>query len=134
MTPARPGWDDARQEPTPASVWHAVAGTAIGDDLLEWPADLFALTEVILQRSEGWSAWTEDRNGAIPALLAQEWEILWAQAGIPLDQLAEARDWRLCQALWSRLRVPGRAWRPVPGLGPRWIGCWPAAAGQHAGL
>lgn len=54
MTPANPGWDDARQEPTPASVWHAVAGTTIGDDLLEWPPDVFALTEVILQRSEGY--------------------------------------------------------------------------------
>jgi len=127
---AGPGWDDARQEPTLASVWQAVAGSAIGDELLEWPPDLFALTEVILQRSEAyrfalsppagsswppsgvpdwpdavteagrrWSTWAEDRNGAIPHLLAQEWGIFRARAGIPLSQLAEARDWRLCQAL-----------------------------------
>ena len=111
-------------------MWQAVAGTAIGDELLEWPPDLFALTEAILQRSEAyrfalsppagstwppaevadwpdavtdaarrWRAWAEDRNGAIPRLLAQEWGILRARAGIPLSELAEARDWRLCEAL-----------------------------------
>ena len=111
-------------------MWQAVAGSTIGDELLEWPPDLFALTEVILQRSEAyrfalsppagsnwppadvpdwpdavtgaarqWTAWAEDGNGAIPRLLAQEWRILRARAGIPLSQLTEARDWRLCEAL-----------------------------------
>ena len=41
----------------------------------------------------------EDRNGPVPDLLAQEWGVLRARAGIPFTQLAEARDWRLCQAL-----------------------------------
>jgi len=130
VTPAGPGWDDACQEPTPASVWRALVGSTIGDGLLEWPPDLFALTEVILQRSEAhrfalsppagshwppgdvsdwpdavtdaarqWCAWAEDRNGAIPRLLAQEWGILRPRTGTPLSQLAEARDWRLCEAL-----------------------------------
>jgi hypothetical protein len=129
-TPAGPGWDDAPREPTLASVWQAVAGTTIGDELLEWPPDLFALTDVILQRSEGyrfalsppagsswppagvpdwpdavtdtarrWTAWAEDPVGAIPRLLAQEWEILRARAGNPLSQIGEARDWRVCEAL-----------------------------------
>lgn len=44
----------ASQEPTLASVWQAVAGAAIGDELLEWPPDLFALTDVILERSEAY--------------------------------------------------------------------------------
>jgi hypothetical protein len=92
--------------PTPASAWRSVAETTIDDELLEWPPDLFALTEVILERSEAyrfalsprggrqwppthiprwpeavinagrqWSAWVEDANGAIPALLAQEWRV-----------------------------------------------------------
>lgn len=91
---------------------------------------MFALTEVILQRSEAyrfawsppggsswppdgfpdwpdavidagrrWSAWAEDRNGAIPRLLAQEWRVLRKADRIPLGHLTEARDWRLCQAL-----------------------------------
>jgi hypothetical protein len=130
VTLAGPGWDDAPKEPTLATVWQVVAGTTIGDGLLEWPPDLFALTEVILQRSEAyrfalsppaglswppagvpdwpdavtdaarrWSAWAEDRNGAIPRLLAQQWGILRARDGSPLSQLAEARDWQLCEAL-----------------------------------
>jgi hypothetical protein len=44
--------DLQREEPTPASIWHALAGIPITDELLEWPADLFALTDVILERSE----------------------------------------------------------------------------------
>src|SRR6266851_7647127 len=43
-----------REEPTPASIWHALAGIPITDELLEWPPDLFALTEVILERSEAY--------------------------------------------------------------------------------
>ena len=40
------------QEVTPVSTWEALAGTPITDAFLEWPADLFALTDVILERSE----------------------------------------------------------------------------------
>jgi hypothetical protein len=36
------------------SVWESVAGITIGDDLLEWPPDVFALTEVILERSQAY--------------------------------------------------------------------------------
>jgi hypothetical protein len=130
VTRADPRRGNARAEPTPASVWQAVAGTTIDDELLEWPPDLFALTEVILQRSEAyrfalsppagsnwppaefpdwpdavtdaarqWSAWAEDRSGALPRLLAQEWDVLRARAGNSLNDLAQARDWRLCRAL-----------------------------------
>ena len=40
------------EEATPVSAWQAVVATPITDELLEWPADLFALTDVILARSE----------------------------------------------------------------------------------
>lgn len=43
---------NSRKVPTLASTWHAVAGSPITDEFLEWPADLFALTDVILGRSE----------------------------------------------------------------------------------
>jgi hypothetical protein len=130
VTRASPGWGDAPNEPTLASAWQAVAGVPIGDELLEWPPDVFALTEVLLQRSEAyrfalsppagltwppasfpdwpgavagaarrWSSWAEDPNEAIPGLLAQEWAVLRERAGSPLNDLTEARDWRLCQAL-----------------------------------
>ena len=42
------------QIPTIASTWLAVAEGPITDELLEWPADLFALTNVILERSEAY--------------------------------------------------------------------------------
>jgi hypothetical protein len=32
--------------PTLAATWHTVAGSPITDEFLEWPADLFALTDV----------------------------------------------------------------------------------------
>jgi hypothetical protein len=113
-----------------ASAWQAVTGTTFGDELLEWPPDLLALTEVILQRSEAyrfalsppagaqwppaslpewpdavtdaarrWSGWAENRDGALPGLLAREWATLRARAGAPLSDLTEARDWRLVVAL-----------------------------------
>jgi hypothetical protein len=130
VTRADPGCDGAATASTPGSVWQEVAGTMIGDELLEWPPDMLAATEVILQRSEAyrfalsppadstwppagfpgwpdavtdaarqWGAWAEDRNGAIPGLLAREWGVVRARAGFPLDDLTEARDWRLCEAL-----------------------------------
>ncbi len=41
-------------EPTLASTWQAAAGSPITDELLEWPPDVFALTDVILERSEAY--------------------------------------------------------------------------------
>lgn len=37
-----------RDEPTPSSTWRTVADSPITDGLLEWPPDVFALTDVIL--------------------------------------------------------------------------------------
>jgi hypothetical protein len=130
VTRADPGCDDVLTAPTPGSVWQEVAGVIIGDELLEWPPDMLAATEVILERSEAyrfalsppagsswppagfpdwpdavtdaarrWGAWAGDRNGAIPGLLAREWGVVRDRAGIPLNDLTEARDWRLCEAL-----------------------------------
>jgi hypothetical protein len=127
---ADPCWSHALTEPTLGSAWQAVTGTTIGDELLEWPPDLLALTEVILERSEAyrfalsppagalwppasfpgwpdavadaarqWTAWAENTHAAIPGLLAQEWTVLRARTGAPLSDLAEAQDWRLCEAL-----------------------------------
>jgi hypothetical protein len=42
-------------EPTTLdSLWRAVAGRPIDDDLLDWPPDVFALTEVALEQSEAY--------------------------------------------------------------------------------
>jgi hypothetical protein len=44
----------ASEQPTPAEVWQATAGSTIHDGLLQWPPDLFALTDVLLERSEAY--------------------------------------------------------------------------------
>ena len=116
--------------PTPASTWHELVGLPFTDELLEWPADLFALTNVILRRTEAyrfvfsppcarewppkrfpnwsdavegagrqWSVWLEDRKNPFPELLAEEWNFFRQRAEMPLEDLAEGRDWRMCEAL-----------------------------------
>jgi hypothetical protein len=115
-------------EPTPDHAWLSIAGSPITDELLAWPPDVFALTNVVLGRSEafrfalspvgewpparipdwahaveeagrGWSAWVDDRRGAIPDLVADEWRAFRDGAKIPLERLAQGRDWRMCEAL-----------------------------------
>jgi hypothetical protein len=54
-TTEAPSIIDSRSEtPTIASTWKTVAEAPITDELLEWPADLFALTNLILARSEAY--------------------------------------------------------------------------------
>jgi hypothetical protein len=125
-------------DPTPASTWQAIAGSPIGDDLLEWPPDLFALTNVILDRAEAfrfalsppgewppsrvpdwahaveaagrrWSAWAQDRQGGLPDLLTGEWSAFRERVDQPLEVLAEARDWRMCEALLTLHAVADEA-------------------------
>jgi hypothetical protein len=48
--------DSQTETPTIASTWNSVAGRPITNELLEWPADLFALTNVTLARSEAYIA------------------------------------------------------------------------------
>ena len=84
--------------PTLASTWGGASGAPIADELLDWPPDVFALTNVALDRSEAfrfavspvgawpparfgnwaraveeagraWGAWVEDQRAALPALV-----------------------------------------------------------------
>ena len=117
------------EEPTPASMWRALTGRPVTDEFLQWPPDLFAFTDVILRRSEAyrfvlsshamewppsrfgdwtgaienvvrhWSEWVENREGLLPTLLTEEWSLFRQRAETPLAELAEGRDWRMCQAL-----------------------------------
>jgi hypothetical protein len=115
-------------EPTLDYVWHSVSGGQITDELLDWPADVFALTNVILERSQAfrfalpphvrwppprytswstavveagrvWSAWAERRRGAVPDLVQEEWNVVRKATSSPLDAVATGSDWRLCEAL-----------------------------------
>jgi hypothetical protein len=117
---------------TLASTWGAISGGGFTDELLAWPPDVFALTNVLLDRSEAfrfalsppdgvrwppagtgdwgdavvdagreWSAWVEDRRGSAPSMLAEEWAVALERADLPLADLGEGRDWRVCRALLS---------------------------------
>jgi hypothetical protein len=120
------------ERPTLASTWWAISGGGFTGELLAWPPDVFALTNVLLDRSEAfrfalsppagvrwppagagdwsdavvdagreWSAWVEDRRGSVPSMLAEEWGVALERADLPLADLAEGRDWRVCTALLS---------------------------------
>src|SRR5262245_62087481 len=41
-------------QPTIEAMWRGLTGVSIADDILEWPPDVFALTDVILKRSEAY--------------------------------------------------------------------------------
>jgi len=119
---------DSLSEPTLASTWHAASRGAITEELLDWPPDVFALTNVILARSEAfrfalspiqqwppegypdwgrmvaegglrWGEWVEHRRGPPPELVGQEWAALKQRADMPLEHLAQGLDPRVCVAL-----------------------------------
>jgi hypothetical protein len=115
-------------EPTLASTWREMAGGGWTDEVLEWPPDVFALTNVVLDRSEAfrfalspvgawpsgrvsdwagaveeagrhWGAWAEGRREGIPELLRDEWSVLEEGAETGLGELARGESPRLCEAL-----------------------------------
>jgi hypothetical protein len=75
-------------EPTGASLWEAAAGSPLDDRLVEWPPDVLALTEVILERS-----------AAYRFALSPPGDHQWPPARIPgwADAVADAgRRWSAC--------------------------------------
>ena len=96
------------EEPTLTSVWHALAGSTIGDELLEWPPDLFALTDVILERSEAYRFALSPPSGAEwpPARIAG-WPEAVAIAGRRWSAWVEDQEEQLPDLLaeeWAGLR------------------------------
>lgn len=49
---------------TVASLWHEIAGRELGNELLEWAPDLFAFTDVVLDRSEAYRFTVSPPDGA----------------------------------------------------------------------
>jgi hypothetical protein len=108
-----------------SAAWQRVTGAPISDAVLEWPPDLFALTDVVLHRSEAyrfalsreasrpvrptdWSAavvaagveWSAVVGGddRIPELVAAEWRVVRERSSTPLEDLADGSDERLLDA------------------------------------
>jgi hypothetical protein len=120
--------DRRRGEPTLASTWEAVSGGWMTDELLKWPPDVFALTNVVLDRSEAfrfalspvgawppdrfsdwagsveeagsrWGAWVEGRLAALPELLSEEWSAVREGEKTRLEELARGDEQRVREAL-----------------------------------
>jgi hypothetical protein len=96
-------------QPTLASAWRAVTGNTIGDELLEWPPDLLALTEVLLERSEAYrfalsppfgAQWPPRSSPEWPDAVtdaARQWSA-WADNGSqPISRLL-SREWKTLRA------------------------------------
>ena len=124
--PQRSAAGDA-DEPTLASLWLAVAGIPVTAQMLEWPPDLFALTDIVLARSE-----------AFRFLLSPPADARWPPARLPRwpDAVVEAgREWsawvadrrgdipELLSDEWRVLEEGGEA--PLEGLaeGREWRTC-----------
>jgi hypothetical protein len=96
-------------ELTSASVWGAVAGTEIDDALLEWPPDLFALSDLVLQRSEAHrfalsppsgESWPPDRFGDWASAVAdagRRWSTWVEDHDEPIPELL-AEEWEVFRA------------------------------------
>ena len=93
------------KEPTVASTWHAVAGSPISDELLDWPADLFAFANVILGRSEAYRFVFSPPPGANwPPTRLPRWSEVVMEAGRRWGAWVEDRKNALPQLLaeeWS---------------------------------
>src|SRR5215471_16214092 len=108
-------------EPTLAATCEAIAGCRLSDELLDWPPDVFALTNVALDRSEAfrfaispvgawppprfgdwaaaveeagrsWGAWVEDRQAVFPALVSEEWGAVREGLETRLEDLARGES------------------------------------------
>jgi hypothetical protein len=115
---------------TVGSLWHEVAGRQLGGELLEWPPDLFAFTDVVLDRSEAYRFVVSPPDGASwPPPEMPDWSLAIADAsagwcawiengGIELPRLI-AEEWAV---VWKGSATAldelatGHAWRICQGL------------------
>jgi hypothetical protein len=63
------------------------------------PASAGQWSDVVTDAARAWVAWVQQPDGALPELLAENWEVLIGGADTPLSQLSDGHDWRLCEAL-----------------------------------
>src|SRR5215469_458906 len=93
-------------EPTLASTWQAVVGSPLNDQFLEWPADLFAVTNVLLERSEAYRFALSPSNGLEwPPRRFPNWSEAVEEAGRQWSVWVEDRQGPLPGLLaeeWSR--------------------------------
>jgi hypothetical protein len=105
---------EGHQPLTPASLWHAVSASTITGNLLEWPPDLFALTDVLLEHSEAHRfAWSPPAGSCWPPDRFPNWADAVGKAGREWGVWIEGRrpslpdlildEWEI---LLSRAEIP----------------------------
>ena len=117
--------DSRNEKPTLASTWLAVSGRPLDGQFLEWPADMFAVTNVILERSEAYRFALSPNAGLTwPPRRFLDWPGAVAEAGQQWSTWLEAQQGHVPHLLaeeWSALRE--RAMTPLEhladGLAPR---------------
>jgi hypothetical protein len=155
---AQPGPLEGPSAPTVGSLWSDVSGLGLADELLEWPADVFALAGTILRRThayrfavspptgrhwpprshwndvvsdaaEHWCGWVDDPDGEPPSLLTDAWALLRKEAGTPVDDVRNGVHWPLVEALLTLLSVSDEASAGLAGT----IGPVRASGSRHRG-
>ena len=111
-------------------MWLGLAGSPIGDELLRWPPDVFALTDVLLERAEVFrfvlsppagTVWPPDRFagwGAAVEEAAPQWSCLAEDRDGCVPELV-AEEWSvLCEASAMPLErlADGGDWRVCEAL------------------
>src|SRR6516162_1593805 len=110
---------------TVRSLWHDIAGRRLGDELLEWAPDLFAFTDVVLDRSEAYRFAVSPPDGASwPPPEMPDWYLAVADASARWCAWVEgdetklpglvAEQWAVvCERSATTLDelATGRAWR-----------------------
>jgi hypothetical protein len=117
--------DSAGGASTVGLLWHDIAGRQFGDELLDWAPDLFAFTDVVLDRSEAYRFAVSPPEGASwPPSEMPDWSLAVADAsagwcawvegdGTKLPGLV-AEEWAVvCERSAATLDelATGRAWR-----------------------
>src|SRR6516165_6267410 len=110
---------------TVGSLWHDIAGRQLGDELLDWAPDLFAFTDVVLDRSEAYRFAVSPPEGASwPPPEMPDWYLAVADASAGWCAWAEGSGTGLPGLVageWAVVRehsattldelATGRAWR-----------------------
>jgi hypothetical protein len=145
---AQPGPLDAPSAPTVGSLWSDVSGLELADELLQWPADVFALAGTVLRRThayrfavsppagrhwpprphwndvvsqaaEHWCGWVDDPISEPPTLLTEAWALLCKESGTPAADVRDGSHWALVEALLTLLAVSDEANAGLAGtIGP----------------
>jgi hypothetical protein len=117
--------DSTGEALTVGSLWHDIAARQLGDELLAWAPDLFAFTDVVLDRSEAYRFAVSPPEGSTwPPPEVPDWHLAIADAsagwcawvdgaGTELPGLV-AQEWAVvCERSATTLDelATGRAWR-----------------------